>query len=80
MADIDIEKDKNKGGGDSSKIWLWVLGILVLAGIIWWIAAAGNEEEVEEAEVYEQRISQTLEIVPPGEDILLVDNFSNTYS
>ena len=39
MADINIEKDKSKQGGGGSKIWLWVIGILVLAGIIWWIAA-----------------------------------------
>ena len=74
MADINIEKDKNKG---SNQIWLWVLGILVLAGIIWWIAAASGEEaEVEEAEVYEQRISQTLETDPMGENILLAEIFS----
>lgn len=76
MANIDIEKDKNKNNS-SAKIWLWVIGILILAGIIWWwIAAADDGAEVEEAEVYEQRISQTMEIEPLRENSLLVENFS----
>lgn len=54
MANIDIEK-KNKNNNSST--WLWILGILVLAGVIWWIASGNDEPEVEEAAVYEQRIS-----------------------
>ena len=76
MADINIEKDKSKFGGDGSKIWLWVIGALILAGIIWWILAANDEPEVEEADVYEQRISQTMETEPMGENVMLVEAFS----
>lgn len=67
MADINIEKDKNN---NSSKVWLWVIGLLVLAGIIWWIAAGTDDAEVyEEAEVVEQRISHRYNSQPLGEDI-----------
>jgi hypothetical protein len=46
MADIDVER---KGG--MSWLW-WILGLILLALIIWWIAAAGDDEP-EVAEVVE---------------------------
>ena len=76
MADINIEKDKSKKGGGDSKIWLWVIGALILAGIIWWILAANDEPEVEGADVYEQRISQIMEIEPLREDAFSINSFS----
>lgn len=65
MADIDIEK-KNK---NNKSVWLWIIGILIVAGIVWWIAAANDEPEVEEATVIEQRISSNME------PALLYNNF-----
>lgn len=58
MAKIDIEKKKDK---NNSSIWLWIIGILIIAGIVWWIAADNDEPEVEEAAVIEQRISENRE-------------------
>lgn len=59
MAKIDIEKKNN----NNSNIWMWILGLLVIAGIIWWIAGSGDDEpEVEETAVYEQRISANLDV------------------
>lgn len=68
MANIDIEKkDRNK-----SSIWLWIVGLLVIAGIIWWIAADNDEPEVEEAGVYEQRISANPEADSPAANKLVL--------
>lgn len=68
MANIDIEKkDRNK-----SPIWFWIVGLLVLAGIIWWIAADKDKPEVEEAGVLEQRISANPEADAPAEEKLVL--------
>lgn len=65
MANIDIEKkDKN----NNSSMWLWIVGILVLAGVIWWIASADDEPKAEGAEVYEQRISGIFDAVFPEDE------------
>ena len=49
MAEIKVER-KNK-----APIWPWIIGILVLLGIIWFLVEAFEEEEpvYEEAEVEE---------------------------
>ena len=49
MAEIKVEK-KNK-----SSIWPWIIGIIVLLGIIWFLIEAFGEEEpaLEEVEVEE---------------------------
>ena len=40
MADIDLER---KRGGGMSWLW-WVLGLLLLAAVIWWVWPSGDEE------------------------------------
>lgn len=49
MAEIKVER-KNK-----TPIWPWIIGILVLLGIIWFLVEAFEEEEpeYEEAEIEE---------------------------
>lgn len=42
MAEIKVEKKKGNNA------WIWIIVILVIAGIIWWIASADNDEEVYE--------------------------------
>lgn len=65
MAEINIEKKKNKGNKNR---WLWIIGILILIGIIWWIIAASGEEELEyEDEVIEQGVSGKLPTEPAEE-------------
>ncbi|WP_017731015.1 hypothetical protein [Nafulsella turpanensis] len=49
MAEIKVEKK------DKSSIWPWIIGIIVLLGIIWFLIEAFGEEEpaLEEVEVEE---------------------------
>lgn len=54
MADINIEKKKNK------PVWPWILGALLLVGIIWAIAGSGDEEEREVAVVEQPMEDQEL--------------------
>ena len=57
MAEIKVEK-KNK-----SSIWPWIIGIIVLLGIIWFLIEAFGEEEpaLEEVEVEEVGDASTLQ-------------------
>lgn len=57
MADIKVEKK-----GNNSPIWPWIVGILVLAGIIWWIAADDEKpitayDAPETTAIQEERVS-----------------------
>lgn len=61
-----------KKESNNSNIWLWVAGLLVIAGIIWWIAADNDEPEVEEAGVLEQSISVNIEPDSPNEERLFL--------
>lgn len=63
MAEIDIEKKKSS----NKSPWLWILALLVLAGVIWWIAAedekpitAYDAPEVAETEEVGQIEKQTV--------------------
>lgn len=51
MADINIEKKKN-----NTPIWPWILGALVLIGVIWAIAEmGGDDQEREQVAVAEEQ-------------------------
>lgn len=52
MAEIDIEKKKN------NPIWPWILGALVLIGIIWAVASIDSSPEREEVAVAEETYAQ----------------------
>jgi hypothetical protein len=52
MAEIDIEKKKN------NPIWPWILGALVLIGIIWAVASIDSSPEREEMAVAEESYEQ----------------------
>lgn len=54
MADINIEKKKN-----NTPIWPWILGALVLIGIIWAIAEmGGDDQEREQVAVAEEQYTE----------------------
>lgn len=54
MADINIEKKSNK-----KPIWPWILGLLLLIGVIWVLAEVmENEPEREEMAVAEERYEE----------------------
>lgn len=59
MADIKIEKKKNN---NNNQIWIWVIALLLIGGIIWWIAAEDEEPitayDIPETEqIQEERVS-----------------------
>lgn len=59
MADINIEKKKN-----NTPIWPWILGALVLIGIIWAIAEmGGDDQEREQVAVAEEQYREDDPIV-----------------
>ena len=61
--------------------WMWVIGVLIVLGLIWWWAAASidDEEEMpehEEREVEEVESSLLQEARKDTPDILLLPDFS----
>lgn len=69
MAEIKVER-KNK-----APIWPWIIGILVLLGIIWFLIEAFEEEEpvYEEAEIEEVGDASLPEPLNSKEAIFLND-------
>lgn len=67
MAEIKVER-KNK-----APIWPWIIGILVLLGIIWFLIEAFEEEEpeYEEVEIEEVGGASLLEPLNNKEAIVL---------
>ena len=64
MADINIEKKKNK------PIWPWILGLLLLAGIIWAIAGIDSEPEAEVAAVEEPYSEELVTTEPQSNNLV----------
>lgn len=54
MAEIKVEK-KNK-----APVWPWIIGILVLLGLIWFLVEAFEEDEMEYEEVETQEVGAVL--------------------
>ena len=70
MAEIDIEKKKNK------PVWPWILAALVLIGIIWAIAEIDTSPETEEIAVAEETyVEEPVEREPQANQIAANEGF-----
>lgn len=50
MAEIKVERKKQ------TPVWPWIIGILVLLGLIWFLVEAFNEESEVEREIQETEV------------------------
>lgn len=66
MADIDIEKkERNK------PVWPWILGVLLLIGVIWAAVEMGdNEQEMQEVAVVEEQYEEEPIVTDPQANII----------
>ncbi len=70
MAEIDIEKKKN-----NSPIWPWILGALVLIGIIWAVASIDDSPEAEEMAVAEETYVEEPVVREPQSNLMEEEGF-----
>ena len=68
MADINIEKKKSK------PIWPWILGLLLLAGIIWAIAGIDSEPEAEGVAAVEEPYRDEVVNTEPQSNVMGEEN------
>lgn len=73
MARIPVEKK----GGAGTPWWLWLLGLILLVGLIWLLVEAFDTEEVEEPVVEEPVVTEPVEPMTGQEVPQRVEAFTN---